>query len=1209
MGGSGSGKTTLLNTIAGKVSKEHMAIRGDILLNGKKPKIYRKNCQVGFLQQEDHLLPFATVRETLIFAADLRLPSLSKHEKEELVDSSIMEHGLKHCANTSIGDVHGNESGQGGTRGISGGERRRVSAAAQLLTRPDLLICDEVTSGLDAFNALKLVETLNTYAQSSYKTILLSIHQPRSEIFHLLSASGGQLVLLSRGRAVYTGPMESLLPWFVSVGAAPCPTHMNPLDYALDICSSIPLDSTKSSAPNVNIVESPQERTQDHIARSASLWCQVLVLCQRNWLSMRRNALQFWGSLVVHIFLATSVAVVFWRLDGDLEGIRARASVCYLLCAFQPFLSMILAIYKGVGDIEVFERERRGRLYGPAAFVASYSICNLPVIVLYTLVYSLIIYFAVGFRTDSFDYLGWYTLVNILFQWTISALAMLCVSLERNFDRSTLIGGIFFFPFAMSAGFIVPSSQIPYLLRWLKYVSFHRIAYQMIISLEFTNRHFDCPFRQVTADPFDQPFDPVMCLPWDGNAILQGQLEGALHFFPGPTAVLAIHCAVYTVAAWAVLQAKPIDQVSVASNQSPIESQESPRLIARATNRQRYISATYQRWTRCDLVLLRMKSQQFRNPRQTFQKPLLQNLRFVIPPAQFTAILGGSGSGKTTLLDALMRRIPSSVHTSGDIYFNGVKNPSIAKVSTVCGYVRQNDSFLMSHLTVRETLRFAAELGMDKSLSIDSKWSKVEEIIELIGLQECADVMVGTDEAVGCSGGQRRRVSIGIQLAAEPECLLLDEPTSGLDALTALSIIQVLKRIAASGRTVVCAIHQPRVDIWNEFDNVLLLMAEGRLAYAGKADEAIGYFEQVGYPLPRHTNPPDFIIDTMSVNTRSLALQMSSEATIETLAALYQRQQEITHGASSNDASSIQHSYDSLPHGTSMRVSFFGTFNILTRRSFRNAVRQPGSYADRMVQPIAIVLLTALFFWRLDSSSVGLLNRLGLFQQLMGATLAGLMVHTEVFPKERNIALREISDGKYSATSFLVSYMANEIPLSIISACVSAGIVFLVTDLNATITSVASMALVLFAYITTGHSLGIAYSSAVLGSGGLAVAFADSTVLWMSFMAGFLAPKLPRILDYVNYASIFRYSSRILSLNEFRGLSFQDPLVSNMTTASAPPSALSMPFQSGEAVLRFLNFEDSSLEWSVGMVVGLMVLYRTLAWAVLVAKTKYLFSQ
>ncbi|KAG0282768.1 hypothetical protein BGZ98_006609, partial [Dissophora globulifera] len=151
---------------------------------------------------------------------------------------------------------------------------------------------------------------------------------------------------------------------------------------------------------------------------------------------------------------------------------------------------------------------------------------------------------------------------------------------------------------------------------------------------------------------------------------------------------------------------------------------------------------------------------------------------------ELTAILGGSGAGKTSLLNALLHRHPTEVKATGSIYFNDTRNPSLQTINGVSSYVRQDDKVLLSHLTVRETLRYAADLQMSCSISEMDRYAKVEDIIDLLGLRECADVIIGNDAIKGCSGGQRRRVSIGMQLFTEPACLFLDEPTTGLDALT-----------------------------------------------------------------------------------------------------------------------------------------------------------------------------------------------------------------------------------------------------------------------------------------------------------------------------------------------------------------------------------------------------------------------------------------
>lgn len=349
---------------------------------------------------------------------------------------------------------------------------------------------------------------------------------------------------------------------------------------------------------------------------------------------------------------------------------------------------------------------------------------------------------------------------------------------------------------------------------------------------------------------------------------------------------------------------------------------------------------------------------------------------------------------KTTLLNTLARRTPTSLNATGDIYFNSTRNPTLHQINTVCSYVRQGDSFLMSHLTVRETLCYAAELGMGPTLSKHERHAKVEEILDLIGLRECADVMVGSAENSGISGGQRRRVSIGMQLVIEPTCLFLDEPTSGLDAVTAMSVVQTLKKVAACGRTVVCTIHQPRYDIWKEFDNVVLLLTGGRLAYAGKAGEIIGHFARAGHVVPELANPPDFIIDTASINFRSPELELSSRATVEALAAGYQLAK-----AAQGPRPPIA---DSAPIGGQVPhyAGLTRATPILIRRSFTNTFRQKGRYFNRVIQPLIIAVMALIFFGRLSHSQNEVLDRLGLFQQLMNVTLASLMANIDLFPRE-----------------------------------------------------------------------------------------------------------------------------------------------------------------------------------------------------------------
>ena len=192
--------------------------------------------------------------------------------------------------------------------------------------------------------------------------------------------------------------------------------------------------------------------------------------------------------------------------------------------------------------------------------------------------------------------------------------------------------------------------------------------------------------------------------------------------------------------------------------------------------------------------------------------------------------------------------------------------PSESVVRSVTSFVTQDDSALMPSLTVRESLRFAAGLRLPRWMSKEEKNRRAEEILLKMGLKECADNLIGNELIKGISGGERRRVTISIQILTDPKVLLLDEPTSGLDAFTATSIIEVLKGLAAEGRTLIMTIHQARSDLFQHFSSVLLLARGGYPVYTGEAEKMLPYFASLGYECPQATNPADFVLDLITID-------------------------------------------------------------------------------------------------------------------------------------------------------------------------------------------------------------------------------------------------------------------------------------------------------------------------------------------------------
>ncbi|KAF9394137.1 hypothetical protein BGX21_010470 [Mortierella sp. AD011] len=1264
LGGSGSGKTTLLNTIAGRMRGTEICTSGSITCNGAKAKKYWNDGSVGYLQQNDFLMPFLTVRETLTYAAHLRLPrTMSSQKKRELVELVLLELGLKECADTRVGDAGGGESGSGGIRGISGGERRRVSAGVQLLTNPKMLLCDEVTSGLDAFSSYEVMKSLTKLAKSSQKTIIISIHQPRSEIFSLLSESDGQMILLSRGDVVYSGPVRSVLPWIESTGVGACPKGVNPFDYLLDLSmidfasesiekstairreTLIQAWAQRKSSVLDNPVRDPSMLTSsggesssqpvvastfaslavDIIPKGAgpSLWNQARILTVRGWNNQVRDSLVFWGCVAECIVIGLAVGAAFYDMDGTLSGIRSRSSLTYSVGAIQSYLMLMVFIYRLSQDIVIYDRERIDRWYGPLPHIISTFLYSAPSNIVYPTVFSPIVYYLTGLRTDSGIHFLWWLIVNILMQFSTFSFAVLCSSVVRGFSTASLLGNAIFAFFGLTTGYFIVTSSIPVWLRWIKYIAYPNVGYAILASNEYTDQRFGCPYA------VNGTWDPVACAPYDGNSIL-AQLDLKPNHYPAPIAELLCYVFGFLFVAWIALTVNVVNPTSMGAGPTladifisyfkdifmgkKLVAATGPKFTSSDSGASTDDEKTTLEETRLDMYskgLQRKESVTIRVEglslsvflskfewsftgilswlrREKTEKRLLEDVDVVFPAGELTAILGGSGAGKTSLLNLLLHRSPDNLKKSGSIYFNDTKDPSLRMINGVSSYVRQDDSFLLSHLTVRETLQYAAELKMDDSISKADKYAKVEDIIELLGLRECADVIVGNNVVKGCSGGQRRRVSIGIQLVTEPSCLFLDEPTSGLDALTAKSVVLTLKQIANSGRTVVCTIHQPRADIWHVFDNVVLLVTGGCAAYSGRADKVVEYFEDAGHIAPPLTNIPDFILDTASVNLRSIELEESTRKTVNSLVDRFNINKHVMLASQLTG-----HALGELPKVNPQYASFVKAFPILTRRSFVNTFRQKGLYFNRILQPVFVGVIMCIFFAPLGREPNDVLSRLGLLQQTSPMVFTGMLNNVAIYPFERDIAYREMSDGGYSPTSFFVSFLVNELPLEVFGSLFVTVFMLVITKMQTTAVTFFSFWFIMFGYINAGESIGLAFSS-FASHAGFNITLMSAVISFFSFMTGFMSASIPGWLEDINYVSLFKYGSTVLCKNEFEGQTFDCP-------ADSPGGC---PFLTGESVLVQFGFQDRNWDMYMGLFAAVIVIYRVIAWLVIVLKVK-----
>ena len=478
IGSTGSGKTSMLNALSDRLKGGRLETSGTVLYNdnGKLSSV-----RSAYVMQQDVLLPTLTVRETLIYAAELRLPPpTTAVERRQIVEDVILELGLKECANTRIGtNIH---------KGCSGGEKRRTSLGVQMLANPSVLFCDEVTTGLDAASAFQLVRTLKMLA-SKGRTIIITIHQPRSEIWGLFD----NIILLSSGSPLYSGPANDCLGWFARQGHE-LPAFVNPAEFLIDLAAvdTRTEELEQESAARVETLkriwrEDPLERVSESFektleeprpmsppvsgkseCRRSAMDRQIRVLMMRTFKVTYRDPMGMFGSLLEAVSMAVINGWIFLRLDGSLAGIRSREGALYTAAALQGYLILLFETYRLTIDIELFDRERSEGVVNVLAFLASRRIARLLVEdIPVPLVFSVIFYFMVGFRAEVGQFFVFFA-ISVLMQYIAVTFAMTCVATSRNFAGASLIANMGYTIQSLGCGYFVQSHQIPVYVRWLK---------------------------------------------------------------------------------------------------------------------------------------------------------------------------------------------------------------------------------------------------------------------------------------------------------------------------------------------------------------------------------------------------------------------------------------------------------------------------------------------------------------------------------------------------------------------------------------------------------------------------------------------------------------------------------------------------------------------------------------------------------------------
>ncbi len=485
MGPSGSGKTTLLNALAG-VSVDGVTAHGHVMLDGK-PLPSLPLGTVGYAAQEDLLLSTYTPYEALVFAAHLGLPrSSTAAQRTTLVEAALRALGLSRVAGRTVG------LRDAGSGGLSGGERKRVSLGVALVTAPAILLCDEPTSGLDAFAAHALATVLAAVAQHGNRTVLLSVHQPSSQVYNMVD----HLTLLADGRTLYRGAASAVDAYIRATGGSlpPTPAGTSTPDHLLYLCCSHRGQMQAAHKAAMALPDSDEARGRDargNVAGAVSgrrttpgVLCQARVLAYRACLHIARHPTLLRVQLLTFVLMAVLLGIIFQDVADTAAGFQNKAgSLNFMLYLFGfGGLSMLASVAQ---DWALFWREFHAGLYPAAVHVTvKLSLDLLLLRVLPALVFGAIAYSMMGLRREASSFLLFelsVALANLNAGLLCSAIGL---ALHRNPGAATLLAAVLMLLTLLPAGLQANIDSLPELVRGMPYCSWAYYAYDLMLSEE-----------------------------------------------------------------------------------------------------------------------------------------------------------------------------------------------------------------------------------------------------------------------------------------------------------------------------------------------------------------------------------------------------------------------------------------------------------------------------------------------------------------------------------------------------------------------------------------------------------------------------------------------------------------------------------------------------------------------------------------------------
>ncbi|GAM26682.1 hypothetical protein SAMD00019534_098570 [Acytostelium subglobosum LB1] len=1219
LGSPGCGKTSLFKVLSGQTKESHLT--GKLLFNGHPINRTNHHREIAYVDQDDIHFSNLTVKETLRFALDCKArEGITDLEKEYRVDHMLHTLGLWDQRDTLIGDEF--------VRGISGGQKKRVTVGINVIVGCNLMLMDEPTTGLDSSTSLELIGCIKQVVNTTNTPAMVTLLQPSSQLASLFD----NLIILSKGRIIYFGPMKKALAYFEDLGFV-CPKHHNPAEFFQEIvddperfsylhppkCQSSDdfvlayrestlykrmIESMDNCPSGIIGNEVPVESLKDETHEkqfTLPLNKQIRYNIRRGATLMIRNIGGTATRLVQALLLGFILGTLYLRLGYSLADGSSRFGLLYFTMT-STILTSISSIGTFMHGRKVFYMQRRKRYYGTLSYFLSSVICDIPSNMIEKFAFITMIYWLTGLRSEFGRYI--FTLVMFLLM---------------DFVTNGIVK-------AMSS--ISPTPEIA----------------TVIVINEFSGALYHCTADELQPPKIiaDRDFNGVQVCPiTKGEDFLKTFDIHTENYFKYICMViiiafgLAMHVFAFIGLRYLNFQDKPKAMAvggghkTTRTKLGATKSKPKSKIRKMLTFRREGIELDMLGKSTADIKTISddkkshitpvgcylqfsdlsysvdVKIKDENKKKKKVQLELLKNVNGYAQPGQMLALMGPSGAGKTTLLDVLAGR-KTGGHTNGEILFNG--KPKTKYFHRVSCYVEQQD-VLSATQTVGEAIMFSADCRLPRDTSPQKKQELYDSIIDLLNLRKVENYKIGV-LGNGLSLSQRKRVNIGIEMASDAQLLFLDEPTSGLDSGEAYKVIHFVSNIAKQlNRTVICTVHQPSAAIFEKFDQ-LLLLKKGEVVYFGplghNSEDILNYCASYGLEMKPHYNPADFVLEIAEENKQIINAK-TGESTLFEGPKEFLDTELYRDGCNRVRAPMMPAGYVEERFNSRYASTWRLQFRNLMVRAWRNKARRPQAYLANFSRSIILAVLMGTLFIRMGYEQVDVRSRVSLIY--FSFLFAGIVAYGSIVTacEDRAIFYKEKVSGFYHTSCYLLAMLLGTLPFQLITTFLLAVPLYFISGLNTGETG-GNFFFYLLIYVMTFLMYdGLALLMASLLPNQVIASVIYGVLMSMSSLfAGFMItyPSIPRAWRWMHWIDMITYPFEAAITNEFEGEFFKctDNVGAIPVPISMTPITIKYycPVTDGEAYLyEVYDFKISMRYINVGIIGGYYIFFVVLTYIAL----------